>query len=70
MKVKLTYIPEEQDAAAAVMAALLRLLPGVRVHKNESKPPFLHIYLTAKTRKPLKFQVEHLTDTPVHGIIN
>jgi len=50
LKITIAYISAEEQDAAAVMAALLRLLPGVRVHKNESKAPFLHIYLT--TRKP------------------
>ena len=50
MKLKLTYQPEEQEEAAGVLAALRGLLPGVRVHKNESKPPFIHVYLT--TKKP------------------
>lgn len=50
MKLKLTYQPEEQEEAADVLAALLALLPGVRVHKNDSKAPYIHVYLT--TRKP------------------
>lgn len=50
MKLKLTYQPEEQEATAGMLAALLALLPGVRVHKNASKPPYIHVYLT--TRKP------------------
>ncbi len=50
MKITVAYTSAEEQDAAAVLAALLRLLPGVRVHKNESEPPFLHIYLT--TKKP------------------
>lgn len=48
MKLKLTYQPEEQEQAAGILAALLGLLPGVRVHKNTSKPPYIHVYLTTK----------------------
>lgn len=50
MKLKITYQPEEQEQAAKVLAALSGLLPGVRVHKNASKAPFIHLYLT--TKKP------------------
>jgi len=50
VKITIAYMSAEEQDAAAVMAALLRLLPGVRAHKNESKSPFLHIYLT--TKKP------------------
>ena len=50
MKLKITYQPEEQEDAASVLAALLGLLPGVRVHKNTSKTPYIYVYLT--TRKP------------------
>lgn len=48
VKLKLTYQPEEQEQAAGVLAALLALLPGVRVHKNTSKAPYIHVYLTTK----------------------
>lgn len=50
MKLNLTYQLEEQEQANAALAALLALLPGVRVRKNASKPPYIHVYLT--TRKP------------------
>ena len=52
MKLTISYTAEEEQETAGVLAALLALLPGVRVHKNESKPPFIHLYLT--TRKPKK----------------
>ena len=52
VKITISYIGAEEQEAAGVLAALLALLPGVRVHKNESKPPFFHLYLT--TRKPQK----------------
>lgn len=52
MKITVSYIPEEKEEAAAVLAALRPLLPGVRVHESDRSPPFLHMYLT--TRKPKK----------------
>ena len=48
MKLKLTYIPEEENRAAAVLAALLRRFPGARVRRSHRHPPFKHIYLTTK----------------------
>ena len=50
MKITISYMATEEREAAGVLAALLALLPGVRVHKNTSKPPYIHVYLT--TRKP------------------
>lgn len=52
MKITVSYIGSEEQEADAVLSALRPLLPGVRVHKNVSKPPFIHLYLT--TRKPQK----------------
>lgn len=48
MKLKLTYIPEEENRAAAVLAALLRRFPGARVRRSHRHPPFKHIYLSIK----------------------
>ena len=48
MKITVSYIPEEEGAASSVLAALLRLLPGVRVRKKEAHPPFKHLYLTTR----------------------
>lgn len=50
MKVTIAHTAEEREEAAAVLAALRPLLPGVRVRKSDRHPPFSHIYLT--TRKP------------------
>lgn len=52
MKITIAYIPEEKEEAATVLAALRPLLPGFRVHKNVSKPPFIRVNLTP--RKPQK----------------
>lgn len=45
MKVKLTYPPEEEQEAAAVLAALLRLHPGARVRRDRSRAPLLAAYV-------------------------
>lgn len=50
MKLKLTYQPEEQEAAAGVLAALLRLLPGAKVRRDKSQAPKLCVYVTIKER--------------------
>lgn len=50
MKISIAYLPEDEKEAAAVVAALRRLHPGVKVRKSERHPPFLHLYLT--TTKP------------------
>lgn len=52
MKIKFAYLPEEEQEAAADLAALLRHHPGAKVHKSDTHPPFKHIYLT--TKKPGK----------------
>ena len=48
MKIKLSYIPEEQETAAGVLAALLRLLPGAKVRRDKSQGPKLCVYVTIK----------------------
>ena len=50
MKITISYPAAEEQEATAILVALRPLLLGVRVHKNEDKPPFLHLYLT--TKKP------------------
>lgn len=50
MKITITHTAAEEREAAGILTVLLQLLPGVRVHKAMSKPPYIRIYLT--TRKP------------------
>lgn len=50
MKITISYTAAEEQEAAGVLAALRPLLPGFRIHKNESKPPFIRVNLTP--RKP------------------
>jgi len=50
MKISMAYLPEEEQEAAADLAALRQLHPGIKVRKSDAHPPFKHIYLT--TTKP------------------
>ena len=51
MKVKITYLPEEEVAAAADLAALQLRHPDAKVHRSDRHPPYKHIYLTAKEER-------------------
>lgn len=54
MKLKITYQPEEQEEAAGVLAALLRLLPGAKVRRDKSgEPKQMTVYVTIKWPKTL-----------------
>ncbi|WP_302659115.1 hypothetical protein [uncultured Dysosmobacter sp.] len=46
MKITFAYLPEEQEEAAAGVAALLQLRPRMKVRKSDAHPPFKHIYLS------------------------
>lgn len=46
MKITLAYLPAEDEEAAAVLAALLRLHPSAKLRKSDRHAPFLHIYMT------------------------
>lgn len=48
MKLKLTYQPEEQEEAADILAALLRLLPGAKIRRDKSKAPMLCVYVAVR----------------------
>ena len=53
MKITFAYLPEEQEEAAADVAALRQLHPRLKVRKSDAHPPFKHIYLTIpKPSKP------------------
>ena len=53
MKWKCTYLPEEQERAAAGLAALLQRHPGAKVRRDKSKAPKLVVYLTTNSRETL-----------------
>ena len=48
MKITIAHLPEEEQEAAADLAALRQLHPGIKVRKSDAHPPFKHIYLTTK----------------------
>jgi len=50
VKITIAFLPEEQQEAAASVAALRELYPAVKIRRSEAHPPFMHIYLT--TKKP------------------
>lgn len=41
MKVKITYTPEQENAAQAALDALRAMFPAARVHETRRKPGFL-----------------------------
>ena len=52
MKVKIAYLPEEEAAATADLAALQLRHPDARIQKSDRHPPYKHIYLSVGgTRK-------------------
>ena len=52
VKIKIAHTPEEEKDAAASVAALLQILPGARIRRQDQHQPFQHIYIT--TAKPRK----------------
>ena len=53
MKITFSYLPEEQEEAAADVAALRKRHPRLKVRKSDRHAPFTHIYLTIpKPAKP------------------
>ena len=50
MKITFSFVLEEQEEAAACVAALRQLQPGIMVRESDRHPPFRHFYLT--TKKP------------------
>lgn len=50
MKIKITYLPAEDQEAADIQAVILRRFPGAKIHKSYAHPPFKHIYVS--TKKP------------------
>lgn len=46
MKIKLTYQPEDKNAAAAALDALRRMFPAARVHESAKKAGVSAVFLT------------------------
>ena len=51
MKVKVTYIPEEENAAAATLDALRAMYPAARVHESSKKAGVSAVFLTVTNPK-------------------
>ena len=45
MKITIAFLPEEQQEAAASVAALRELYPAAKVRRSTAHPPHEHIYL-------------------------
>ena len=52
MKIRITYMQEEGNLATCIVETIRHLIPSVRVHENDDKPPWRYIFLT--TKKPQK----------------
>lgn len=50
MKISFSFLLEEQEEAAACVAALRQLQPGIMVRESDRHSPIRHVYLT--TKKP------------------
>ena len=50
MKLKLTYLPNEQEEATRVLTAIIQHYPGAKIRRDKSKAPKLCVYVT--TSKP------------------
>lgn len=48
MKVKVTYTPEEENAAQATLDALRAMYPAARVHESAKKAGVSAVFLTVK----------------------
>ena len=50
MKIKISYLPEEEKAAAADLAALQLRHPDAKVRKSDRHPPYRQIYLSINSK--------------------
>lgn len=65
MKITIAYTEESSAAAAASVAALKEVLPGVKVKKSEKHPPYKHLYLTTPKETDAKRFSGGEVDNPV-----
>lgn len=49
MKVKVTYTPEEENAAQATLDALRAMYPAARAHESAKKAGVSAVFLTVKS---------------------
>ena len=50
MKVKISYLPEEEKAASADLAALQLRHPDAKIRKSDRHPPYRQIYLSISSK--------------------
>lgn len=50
MKLKLTFLPEEEQQASAVLLAVRRFFPGSKVRDAKAPPPKKSVYLSTKRK--------------------
>lgn len=51
MKVKITYTPEQENAAQATLDALRAMFPAARVHESTKKAGISAVFLTVTNLK-------------------
>lgn len=57
MKIRISYIQEEGPLATCIVETIRHLLPTVRLHESDDKPPWRYIFLTTKKpQKPSNFR--------------
>ena len=51
MKIKISYLPEEESAATADLAVLQLRHPDAKIRRSDRHPPYRQIYLTPNKEK-------------------
>ena len=51
MKVKISYTDQSKQEAAATVAALRSLFPGIRIKYQDQHRPYKHIYISTPEPK-------------------
>lgn len=48
MKITIAYTADEEREAVLIQQLVGSVLDGIQIRKGQPKPPFRHLYLTAK----------------------
>lgn len=51
MKIKISYLPQENEQVNKDLAYFMNKYSKIKVHRSNRYPPRKHIYLTIKTEK-------------------
>lgn len=51
MKIKISYLPEEESAAVAAQRILQQQNPDAKIRKSDRHPPYRQIYLSVAIKK-------------------